>query len=153
MPSSMTSHLSDPELVAAVARLATAERDATASLIAHLAELYGRRLHEQAGFSSLFTFCTGALHLSEHEAYERMTAAKVVRRYPAVLGMLAGGRAWVGIAKFHSASGAIEFKVVHEARESTNRKAPDVVWSNPALAFEPTYVLAASSVPEIWTVS
>ena len=58
MQTSIPSRLSDPELVAAVSRLATAERDATASLIAHLAELYGRRLHELAGFSSLFTFCT-----------------------------------------------------------------------------------------------
>jgi 5-methylcytosine-specific restriction endonuclease McrA len=91
MPTSIPSHLSDPDLVTAVARLATAERDATASLIAHLAELYGRRLHERAGFSSLFTFCTEALRLSESEAYDRMKAAKVVRRYPAVLGMLASG--------------------------------------------------------------
>src|SRR3954471_17173833 len=91
MHPSIPSHLSDPELVAAVSRLATAERDATASLIAHLSELYGRRLHELAGYSSLFTFCTEALGLSEHEAYDRMKAAKVVRRYPVVLAMLAAG--------------------------------------------------------------
>ncbi len=86
------SRLTDEELVAQVARLAAAERGATASLIAHLAELYGRRLHERAGFSSLFTFCTDALRLSEHEAYDRMKAAQVVHRYPAVLGMLASGQ-------------------------------------------------------------
>jgi len=84
--------LSDRELEAEVARLARCERDATASLIAHLAELYGRRLHERAGFSSLFTYCTDVLRLSEHEAYDRMKAAKVVRRYPAVLALLASGR-------------------------------------------------------------
>jgi hypothetical protein len=86
------SRLSDQDLVAQVTRLAAAERDATVSLIAHLAELYGRRLHERAGFSSLFTFCTEALGMSENEAYDRMKAAKVVRRYPAVLGMLASGQ-------------------------------------------------------------
>src|SRR5258707_14153290 len=75
------SHLSDGELVAAVARLAQDERDASASLIAHLAELYGRRLHERAGYASLFTYCTDVLRLSEHEAYDRMRAAKVARRY------------------------------------------------------------------------
>ena len=84
--------LSDDDLLAHVARLAAGERDATAALIGHLAELYGRRLHERAGYSSLFTFCTLALRLSEHEAYDRMKAAKVVQRYPAVLGMLASGR-------------------------------------------------------------
>jgi hypothetical protein len=85
------SHLSDPELVAEVARLAGREREATASLIAHLAELYGRRLHERAGFSSLFSYCTDVLRLSDSEAYDRMKAAKVVRRYPAVLTLLASG--------------------------------------------------------------
>src|SRR5436190_13046444 len=85
------SHLSDDELVAQVARLAAGERSATAALIAHLAELYGRRLHERAGYSSLFTFCTEALRLSEYEAYDRMKAAKVARRYPLVLEMLASG--------------------------------------------------------------
>jgi hypothetical protein len=91
MQTCVLSRLSDQELVSQIARLATAERAATASLIAHLAEFYGRRLHESAGFSSLFTFCTEALGMSESEAYDRMKAAKVVRRYPAVLGMLASG--------------------------------------------------------------
>src|SRR5713226_7032283 len=85
------SRLSDRELEAEVARLAGCEREATASLIASLAELYGRRLHERAGFSSLFTYCTKVLRLSEHEAYDRMKAAEVVRRHPAVLGLLASG--------------------------------------------------------------
>jgi len=84
--------LSDEALVAEVARLAKGEREATASLVAHLAELHARRLHERAGFSSLFTYCTEVLRLSEHEAYDRMKAAKVARRYPAVLALLASGR-------------------------------------------------------------
>ena len=86
------SRLSDRDLAAEVARLAGCKRDATASLIAHLAELYGRRLHERAGYSSLFTYCTEVLRLSDHEAYDRMKAAKVARRYPAVLGLLVSGR-------------------------------------------------------------
>ena len=90
-PIHVPSSLTDDALVAAVSRLAGAERSATATLIAHLAELYGRRLHEHAGFSSLFTFCTGALGLSESEAYDRMKAAKVAWRHPVVLGMLAAG--------------------------------------------------------------
>ncbi len=86
------SHLSDGELVAAVARLAQDERDATASLVAHLAELYGRRLHERAGYSSLFTYCTDVLRFSDGEAYDRMRAAKVVHRYPVVLRLLSSGQ-------------------------------------------------------------
>ena len=92
MNTTIPSRLSDRELEAEVARLAGCEREATASLITHLAELYGRRLHERAGFSSLFTYCTDVLRLSEHEAYDRMRAAKVVRRYRAVLTLLVSGR-------------------------------------------------------------
>jgi hypothetical protein len=90
--STTVSRLSDRELEAAVTRLARGERDATATLIEHLAELYGRRLHERAGFASLFTYCTRVLLLSEGAAYDRIKAAKVVRRYPGVLGLLASGR-------------------------------------------------------------
>ena len=87
----LPSRLSDDQLEAEVFRLATCERQSTASLIAHLAELYARRLHERAGFSSLFTYCVEVLRLSEHEAYDRMKAAKVVRRYPRVLEWLTSG--------------------------------------------------------------
>src|SRR5580765_6095460 len=89
--STTPSLLSDRELEAEVARLARAERAGTAVLIEHLAELYNRRLHERAGFASLFTYCTRVLLLSEHAAYDRIKAAKVARRYPAVLSMLASG--------------------------------------------------------------
>jgi hypothetical protein len=45
-----------------VASLATAERTATASLIAHLAELEDRNLHLAQGFRSLFGYCRHVLH-------------------------------------------------------------------------------------------
>ncbi len=91
MNAMIPSRLSDGELIDEVGRLAQCERDDTVSLIAHLAELYRRRLHERAGYSSLFTYCVGVLRLSEAAAYDRMRAAKVVRRYPEVLGLLAVG--------------------------------------------------------------
>ena len=63
---SSVAHLSNDELVARVKHLAEREREATASLIAHLAELDERRLYLAEGCSSLFTYCTQVLHLSEH---------------------------------------------------------------------------------------
>src|SRR5207237_1957602 len=45
-------------------------------------------LHERAGFGSLFTYCLEVLSLSEQEAYDRMKAAKMARRFPAVLELL-----------------------------------------------------------------
>jgi hypothetical protein len=74
-----------------VKSLARCERDATASLIAHLAELDARHLFLGAGFSSLFTYCCEVLHLSEPAACNRIEAARTARRFPVILGMLGEG--------------------------------------------------------------
>lgn len=84
--------LSDDELVASIANLTGRGRDATAALVAHLAELENRGLHLALGFRSLYGYCRAVLHLSEHESYNRMEAAGVARRFPVVLPMLAEGR-------------------------------------------------------------
>jgi len=82
---------SDTEVIEHATRFAGNERDATARLIAALAELDERRLYLGQGCSSLFTYCVQVLHLSEHAAYGRIEAARVVRRFPAVLDLLAEG--------------------------------------------------------------
>jgi hypothetical protein len=90
-PASAVTALSDDDLLAAVASLAGRERGTTAELVAHLAELDARRLYLGAGFSSLFAYCTGVLRLSEHEAYNRIEAARAVRRFPVILERLGDG--------------------------------------------------------------
>jgi len=85
------SHLSDDDLIVRVKSLARCEREATASLLAHLAELDARRLYLGAGFSSLFTYCCEVLRLSEPAAYNRIEAARAARRFPIILGMLGEG--------------------------------------------------------------
>src|SRR5690606_17450307 len=83
--------LSDQDLLATVRRLARDERRATAALIASLAELDARRLFLGEGCSSLFTYCTRVLRLSEHAAYGRIEAARAARKFPIVLDRLADG--------------------------------------------------------------
>src|SRR6188474_3102025 len=83
--------LSDADLIQAVASIAGTERTATASLIAHLAELEDRNLHLAQGFRSLFGYCRHVLHCSEHESYVRMQAVHTARRFPVILPMLAEG--------------------------------------------------------------
>src|SRR5438445_8698698 len=85
------SHLSDDDLVARVKSLVRCEREATASLIAYLAELDARRLYLGAGFSSLFTYCCEVLHLSEPAAYNRIEAARAGRRFPTIVRLLGDG--------------------------------------------------------------
>jgi hypothetical protein len=83
--------LSDAQLIAAVKARAASERQATAQLIASLAELDARRLYLGEGCASLFAYCTRVLHLSEHAAYGRIEAARAVRRFPCLLEGLADG--------------------------------------------------------------
>ena len=84
-------HLTDDDLISAIASLAAVEREATATLIAHLAELEARRLHLAQGFRSLFGYCRHVLHCSEAEAYNRMQTVHAARRFPVILPLLAGG--------------------------------------------------------------
>jgi hypothetical protein len=91
MNSKTPSQLSDSELVDELAQLAGSERRTTTSLIAHLAELDTRGLHLRAGYPSLFVYCTQVLHLSEGGAYNRIEAARLALRFPAVLDLLAHG--------------------------------------------------------------
>ncbi|MPY86910.1 MAG: hypothetical protein GEU99_03215 [Luteitalea sp.] len=83
--------LSDRDLLREVTCLAAGERDATTRLIASLIELDRRRLYLTEGFSSLFGYCTDSLRLSEHAAYDRITAARAAQRFPVILEQLAAG--------------------------------------------------------------
>ena len=65
-------HLTHQQLLAEVKTLSRRERDATARLIASLSELDRRRLYLGEGYSSMFTYCTQCLRLSEHAAYGRI---------------------------------------------------------------------------------
>jgi len=62
-------------------RLARCERQASARLITHLAELDARQLY-RAGFLSFFVCCCEVLRLSEHETYNRIEAAQAGAEVP-----------------------------------------------------------------------
>jgi 5-methylcytosine-specific restriction endonuclease McrA len=86
------SSLSDTDLLSTTRLAAEDERSATARLIGLLAEVDTRRLYLAEGYSSMFAWCTRALHISEHAAYARIEAARVARRVPGILERLADGR-------------------------------------------------------------
>jgi hypothetical protein len=89
-PSSFAS-ISDHDLLEQASKIAALKRNATATLVACLAELDHRRLYLGQGYSSLFTYCTQALHFSEHAAYTRIEAARAVRKFPLIQQLLADG--------------------------------------------------------------
>ena len=83
--------MSDRDLLDATARVVRDERRSTADLLALLGELDSRRLYLGEGCSSLFTYCTQVLHLSEHAAYHRIEAARAARQFPIIVGLVADG--------------------------------------------------------------
>ena len=83
--------LSDDELVERVKDLAASERHASVALIRSLVEFDARKLYLRESCSSLFTYCTHVLHLSEGSAYNRIETARAARRYPEVLEALERG--------------------------------------------------------------
>ncbi len=85
------SRLDNAELTAELSRLARCEREATATLIVHLAEFDARRLFEGASYSSLFKYCMAVLHLSEDAVYNRIKAARAARDYPVIIERLESG--------------------------------------------------------------
>ena len=82
---------SDRELLSEIRGLAGSLREVTATLVRYLAEVEERRLHLQAGFSSMFEFCVKELQMSEGEAFRRILAARLCRRFPVIGPLLASG--------------------------------------------------------------
>jgi len=93
------SKVSDDDLLRRLTELLTKSRRVEAELIAHIGEVDSRRLYASKA-SSMFVYSTEVLHLSEHEAYLRITVARAARKHPILLDMLADGRLHLsGIAK------------------------------------------------------
>lgn len=127
----LAARLSDAELTAQVKLLAGTEREATVALIAHLAELDRRRLYLAAGYSSLFTYCTRVLHLSEHAAYRRIEAARLARRLPVILERLAAGEVTLttlGLLAPHLAPGN-HIDLLDRARDKSRREVEALIAS------------------------
>jgi hypothetical protein len=90
----------DDALLQRLSGLLKRVRRVEAELVAHIGEVDSRRLYAREGSSSMFAYCTDVLHLSEHQAYERITAARASRRFPQLLEMLGDGRLHLsGISK------------------------------------------------------
>jgi hypothetical protein len=84
--------LSDRDLLARIATLASTEREAMAELVAHLTAIELRpSLYLAQGYGSLFDYCTRALRLSEDAACTRIAAVRACGRFPAILDHLASG--------------------------------------------------------------
>jgi hypothetical protein len=92
--------VSDDDLLRRLTSLLGDSRGAEGDLVAHIGEVEARRLYAREASPSMFAYCTEVLHLSEAEAYLRITAARAARKNPVILDMLGDGRLHLsGIAK------------------------------------------------------
>ena len=74
--------VSDARLQTGLSELLTAGFRTEARIIAHLAEVERRKLHLSEGSESLFDYCVRKLHLSNSEAFHRITAARICAAIP-----------------------------------------------------------------------
>jgi hypothetical protein len=121
--------LSDAELVAGLQTSLTRERDETASVVAHLAELDTRDVHIREGYPSLFVYCRDALGMSEGEAYNRIEVSRTARRFPVVLDMLADGRLHLTAARLLAPHLTLDNhrEVLRSARGKTKLEIQEIV--------------------------
>src|SRR5262245_51954167 len=92
--------VADDDLLRDLTDLLGQSRRVEADIVGHIGEVEARRLFAREAASSMFVYCTERLHLSEAEAYLRITTARAAREHPAILGMLRDGRLHLsGLAK------------------------------------------------------
>jgi hypothetical protein len=84
--------LSDEVLVAKTVEVAGASRRALANLLPYLGEFGERQLYRQEACSSMFAYCTQRLGMSEDEAFARIRVARLCKRFPRALRLLAEGK-------------------------------------------------------------
>ncbi len=84
-------NLGDEELICALHWVVREDKEVTARLVAHMAEVNERGLYLQFAKSSMFVYSVEELGMSESEAYFRIYAARTARRYPLIFAMIASG--------------------------------------------------------------
>jgi hypothetical protein len=82
----------DDELLHRLAEILRQSRRVEADLVAHIGEVEERKLYAREASPSMFVYCTEVLHLSEAEAYLRITVARASRKHPVLLSVLEDGR-------------------------------------------------------------
>jgi hypothetical protein len=82
----------DDELLRRLGELVCHSRRVEADLVSHIGEVERRRLYAREASPSMFAYCTEVLHLSEAEAYLRITVARAAQEHPPLLTMLGDGR-------------------------------------------------------------
>jgi hypothetical protein len=84
-------HLSDGELLESTRHLVGASNQILAALLLHLGEVEVRGIHRTRACASLYTYCIYELRFSEDAAFRRVSAARFVQRFPALVDAVQSG--------------------------------------------------------------
>jgi len=120
-------HLSNELLRRELTTKAAKEKEATAELLAHIAEFDERKLFLPEAYPSMLDYCIKELRLSEEAAKKRIWVARAGRGCPGVFEALASGRmhlaGLVVLARHHSPQNARELLAAaeHKSREEIER--------------------------------
>ncbi|MBI5595015.1 MAG: HNH endonuclease [Elusimicrobia bacterium] len=85
------SQVTDDGLETALKEGTARERRCCVAALSQLGEFDARGLPEAAGYPTLYAFCVGELGWSEHTAYERVQAARALRRLPGLGTLIEAG--------------------------------------------------------------
>jgi hypothetical protein len=138
--------LSEDELLGHFETLVARDRRTTTQLLVAIAEIDERKLWAKHACSSMFVFCVKRFHMSEQTAFKRIWAARTVRRFPIVLGMIERGDLHLSaihlLAKHLTAENSAD--VLQRARHKSSRDIERLV---AALAPRPDVASRVRSLP------
>ena len=86
------SRRSDGELLREFESIVVKDRRSTSEMLAYVGEIQARRLFAPAGYPSMYRYCVCELRMSEDMAWKRTQVARLARRFPVILEMIADGR-------------------------------------------------------------
>ncbi len=91
--------LSDTELVSSLKALVDQDNNLEVQILAHLAEVETRELHIRGAYKSMHAYCTIKLGFDDGAAFNRITVARLGRRFPRVLEMVGSGELTLSSAR------------------------------------------------------
>jgi hypothetical protein len=86
------SQMSNEQVVASLRTLVGEGNRIVAKIVAFLVEVEERRIYLELACSSMFDFCVRKLGFSDGEAFRRITASRLARRFPRIIDAVASGR-------------------------------------------------------------
>jgi hypothetical protein len=121
--------LSNEALLQGLGDVLGSSRRLVALVLVHLGEVEERRLHLLTGYPSMFEYCTIRLGMSDDEACRRIDVARLVRRFPELLGPLASGLLSLSVAALlkHRLTDANRVPLIAAVSGKTIRQAREVL--------------------------